>query len=391
MANKDENRVLREYGNRKKRYKRRRNIIILTLLLLLVVVGGAYLLNLYNRSYKNYKVMKSTEIKGENAVGYLSYGSSIVKYGKDGVQSYDKDGRCLWNSAYEMSDPIADSCGKYIVIADKGSKSIHIYDGKTEVGSFSTDYEIEKVEIASQGVVAVLMTEGDTSHIVMYDKEGNIKAEKVKTLSETGLPLDIALSEDGTKLAVNCMVISKGEAASEIGFYNFGEVGKNAVNNFTGGFRSDTGILAPRVEFLNNDTACVYKDNGFAIFSVKEWPTDEHEESLKGKVQSIFYNKNYTGLILQSEDGLTKHLLLYDLKGKKVLDKILDFEYKKIYMADDEIILYNDLTCIVMKPDGKIKFKGTFDSNIMAFYPINHLDRYFLASEKKLMDIQLSD
>ncbi len=391
MPNNDENRVLREYGKRKKRYKRRRNIIILTFLLLLVVVGGVYLFNLYNRNYKNFKVIKSTEMKGQNAVGYLSYGSTIIKYGKDGVQGYDKDGNCLWNSAYEMTDPVIDICGKYIVIADKGNKAIHIYDGKTEVGNFSTDYEIERVEVASQGVVAALMTQGDTSHIILYDKEGNIIAEKTKTLSETGLPLDIALSEDGTKLAVNCMVISKGELVSEIGFYNFGEVGKNYVNNFVGGFSFKPGILTPKVEFLNNDTACVFKDNGFVIYSVKELPKDVHEENLKGKIQSVFCNKNYTGMVLQSEDGLKKHLLLYDLEGKKVLDKIPDFEYKKIYMTEDEIILYSDTTCMVMKPDGKVKFKGTFDSNILAFYPINKFDRYFLANEAKLLDIQLSE
>jgi hypothetical protein len=118
-------------------------------------------------------------------------------------------------------------------------------------------------------------------------------------------------------------------------------------------------------------------------------PKEIHKETLKGRIQSILHNNKNVGVVLEEEDGSAKHLLLYNLKGKKVLDKKLDLSYKNIAMTDEEIIMYDDLSCIVMKLNGKIKFKHTFDSNISGVYPINNLDRYFLANEAKLSVIQL--
>ncbi|MDD3173859.1 MAG: DUF5711 family protein [Herbinix sp.] len=391
MAKENENQVYKEYSNRRKRYKRRRNIMIISLLLLLAVVGVAYLINLYNRSYHDYKVMKTTEIKGENAVGYLSYGSSVIKYGKDGAVAYDKDANPLWNGSYEMSDPIADTCGKYVVIADKGNNSVHIYNEKGEVGSFATLYDIVKVEVAYQGVVAALMEEGDTNYIILYDSDGTKLDEAKNTVNNAGFPMDISLSDDGKKLVAIYLSVSEGDIVSNVVFYNFGDVGDNYTNQIVGGYIFDKGIVSPRAAFLNNDTVCVYKNNGFVIYSMKEKSKDVHEENLKGKIQSILYNKNYTGVVLESEDGTAKRLMLYNLTGKKVLDKTLDFDYKRIFMTDEEIIMYDDASCIIMKVNGKVKFKYTFEGNISDFYPINNLDRYYLINETKLSEIQISE
>lgn len=391
MAKENERQTLREYGNRKKRYKRIRRIIILILLLIMAVIGVLYVVNLYNKSYQNYKVIKTIDIKGETEVGFLSYGSSVIKYGKDGAQAYDKDGNQLWNGSYEMLDPIADTSDKFAVFADKGGKSVHIFNDKGEVGSYSTMYDITKIEVASQGVVAALMEEGDTNHIVLYNLDGSVLWDFAKSVKKIGYPLDISLSSDGKKLVLNCLTITEGKLACQVGFYNFGEVGQNHPDEFVGGWSSNNGILTPKSAFLNNDTICVYNDAGFVLYSMKEIPKVIKEVKLEGKIQSVLYTNKYTGVVLETEDASYGRLLIYNLKGKKILDKTLDFEYKNIYFANEEIIMYDDLNCIVMKVNGKIKFKGTFDGNISGFYPINNFDRYFLAGTTKLSDIQLTE
>jgi hypothetical protein len=67
----------------------------------------------------------------------------------------------------------------------------------------------------------------------------------------------------------------------------------------------------------------------------------------------------------------------------------LDFEYENIYISKDEIIMYNDFTCLIYKVSGQEKFRYTFTTNISALYPINHLDRYFMVNPEEVLEIQL--
>ncbi len=389
MAKENDGESLRDYGNRKKRVKRRRNFIISTLLLIVVVVGLVYLYRLYNRDYESYEVLKTIENTGENASGYLSYGSAVIKYSKDGAQAIDKAGSLLWNGSYEMKDPIADTCGKYAVIADKGGKAIHIFNQKGEIGSITTMYDIIQVEIASsQGVVAALMEEGESNYITLFDVDGTVLGDKVTNINNAGYPIDMGLSNDGEKLVISYLSVTKGKIISTVAFFNFGEVGQNYIDRFVGGYEFED-IIVPRVIFIDNNTACVFKDNGFLIYSMSEISKLIHEENLEGKIQSIMYNDKYIGVVLEASEASPKQLILYDLTGKRVLDRKLEFDYEEIVLTEDEIIMHDNLSCIIMRLNGNVKFKYTFDGNIAALYPVNNMDRYFLVNDTKISEILL--
>ncbi|MGB4660387.1 MAG: DUF5711 family protein [Mobilitalea sp.] len=397
MAKQSEEQSLREYGNRKKRYKKRKKIIIWTLLLVLIAAGIVYLWTLYNKDYTSYDTIKTVENASENALGYFRYEDSIVSYSKDGAVAVDKDGGLLWNGSYEMMDPIADTCGDYVVVADRGSKLIKTYDKTGEVGSIDTLYDIIKVEIAAQGVVVALMEDGETNYIKLYYPEGtmpsdseeeDVLAEKETNVNKEGYPVDISISDDGEKLVVSYLSVTKGEVISEVSFYNFGEVGQNLTDRFAGGYEFKD-MVVPRVAFLDNNTACAFKDDGIVIFSMSEIPNVIHEETYESKIKSILYSGKYTGVVLDKDGATEKQLLLYDLSGNMVLDCKLNFEYSSILLTEKEIIMYDNLSCVVMKLNGTEKFRYTFDANIDAFYPINELDRYFLVSDKKISEIML--
>ncbi|HKL98761.1 MAG TPA: DUF5711 family protein [Mobilitalea sp.] len=380
---------LRDYGNRKKRSRRRKVFIFTLLLFVLVIVGVIYLVKLFNRTYHNYEVASSEPNTEENIVGYLEYNSSMVRYSKDGAVAYDKKGSLLWNGAYEMQDPIADTCGKYVVVADRGSKAVFIYNSKGEAGRFNTEFDIMNVEVASKGVVAVQMLEGDMSYVWLYYLDGSVVAENGYHINNDGYVMDSALSEDGKKLAVVLMSVNRGKLISQIGFYNYGEVGQNIKNRYAGGFALDQEeVVVPEIVFLDNDTVCAYKDNGFILFSMPELPTVILDKTVDNVIKSVLHNSKYTGLVLEGANE-SKQLLLYDLKGNNVLDQQLDLDYKEIYISGDEIILYDNLTCQILKASGKEKFRYTFTTNISAMFPINHLDRYILVSAEEIAEIKL--
>lgn len=388
MAKENEGQSIRDYGNRKKRIKRRRNIIIVVSILILAVVGAIYLYSLYNKNYKSFEVLSSVDNTVENGEQYLSYGSSVVKYSKDGATAINKDGELLWNGSYEMNNPIADTCGKFVVIADKGGNSIQIFDDKGAAGSITTLNDIVKVEIASQGVVVALMEAEESNYATLYDVDGTVLVEMATNVIDDGYPVDISLSEDGKKLITNYLSITGGELTGIATFYNFGEVGQNWTEGIVGALKFE-GIVVPRTVFNNNSSACIFKENGFMILAYSELPKLVKEETFENKIDSILHNDKYIGVVLEGGEATYRQLLLYDLEGNKVLDKKIDFDYSDIYLTGEEIIMHDNSSCIVMKLNGKVKFSFTFDSNIDAFYPINDLDRYLLVDDNKISEIAL--
>lgn len=379
---------MRDYEGRKKRYRRNRVIIFSSLLLLIVIIGAIYVIRLFNRDYQEYEVMNSVDNTEENLGGYLEYKGAVVRFSKDGAVAVDNKGNLLWNGSYEMIDPVGDTCGEYVVIADRGNKQVQIFNKKGLAGSLTMNYPIVKAEIARQGVVAVLMIEGETSYIELYSKEGDLLGEKVTNITADGYPMDISLSDNGEKVAATYLSINKGEIINNILFLNYGEVGKNFTDRLAGALIYPSQIV-PKIAFLDNDTVCAFAENGLLLFTFEEIAEPAKEETIEGKIKSVLHNERYAGVVLQEDADKESKLILYDLKGNKVLDKELDFDYESIYLSGDEIILYNNLSCVIYKADGKEKFRYTFLTNISALYPINQLDRYIMVNPTEILEIQL--
>lgn len=379
---------MRDFQGRSKRYRRNRTIIFITLLFIIVIIVAVYLYRLFNRNYQGYEVMDRVKNTEENLGGYLEYGSAVVRYSKDGAVAVDSKGNLLWNGSYEMVDPIADICEDYVVIADRGGKKLYIFNRDGLAGSFPTNHPIVKVEVARQGVVAVLMIEDDISYIELYNKEGKLLGEKITNLVEDGYPMDITLSDDGKKVAGTYLCISKGEIINNILFLNYGEVGKNFTDRTAGAHIHELGIV-PRITFLDNDTISAFKEDGFMLFSMEEKAEITKEITVQGKIVSVLHNEKYVGMVTKEEGSKEPKLLLYDIKGNQILDFELDFKYESIYLSGDELILLHSNSAVIYKINGKEKFRYTFTSNVSALYPINHFDRYFLVNPEEFMEIQL--
>ncbi len=380
---------IRDYRSRKKRSRRIRIYAFAALLLIFLTAGAIYLFRLSQRSYSSYEVSGSIPNTEENLSGYLPYNGSAVRYGLDGAVAFDEKGKLLWNGSYEMQDPIADVCEKYVVIADRGNKEVRVYNENGEAASFRMEHAIIKASVAQQGVTAILMGDKNNHYIKLLDLKGEELVDQGYPISKYGYPMDIDLSNDGKKLAMILMKVNQGKIVNEVGFWNFGEVGKNLKDRFAGGFsyEEDQNIM-PSVTFLDNNTACAFKDNGFILYSVPEYPEAVMEEKVEGYIRSVLHSSKYVGLVVEGENG-SSQLLLYDHKGKKLLDKKLELKYNNIFLSGDEIILYDHVSCQILKTDGKEKFHYTFPTNISAFYPLNHLDRYLFISADEVSEIRL--
>ena len=85
-------------------------------------------------------------------------------------------------------------------------------NGSGTQGKFKVTMPVMKIDVSSTGNVAVLMEEDGTSYLSLYSKSGEQLAEGAVHVEKGGTPMDIALSDDGEKMAVSSLDIHDGSA-----------------------------------------------------------------------------------------------------------------------------------------------------------------------------------
>lgn len=389
MAIEIEKRELRSYELRKRKHKNVVTIVTIIIIIVVMCLGLFVVSGIINKKYTNYQVIHTKERSDSSSASYQSYGKNILRYSRDGAMAMDGAGNMLWNGTYEFHEPLIDISNNYVAISDRGNKDVMIFDGKGGTSTVSVLHPIIKTEIANQGVIAVLMEGNDVNYIELYSEEGEFLVEVRTTVQKDGCPIDISLSSDGTKLVTSYVTINNGTVQNKVTFYNFGGVGQNYVSRVVGGFDYEQTII-PKVEFLDNNTVCVFGDDKFSIYSMTKIPELVYQDTFTSEIKSIFHSDTYVGFVLKNIEGEDKYQVkLYDLKGKLILDKMTNYEYDNIVVSGDEVILYSDQEWIIWRINGKEKFHYNFDSNISYILPMNNLDKYIIIDNLNVEEVKL--
>lgn len=383
------------YSGQKKRMKNgtneKKNMIpfIVLAIVLIVFITSIYYRTNYG-TYLEYEVVSSVEKSQESSSTYVSYNSQLLKYSRDGATTLNEKLDYIWNGSYEMKDPIVHTCNDYVVIGDRGSRLVQIFNESGVVNSFVVDHPILGVQIASQGVVSVMMEEDNTVYVVLYKSNGSLIATIQKQISESGFPLSMALSKNGTKIVLSFLDVLSGTLKTNVACYNFDEVGRNENNNFVGGNIYE-GELISKVEFVTNDVVCFYKESGFVLYPMvrKLGASPIVEIHFDTPIRSIFSSSSYVGFVVDSKtDDYKYEIIVYNLKGDKVLDQGIDFEYSNITIVDSDIVLYNYSECYVLNVSGSVRFQYQFPKGIHGIFPLSK-NKFYLVQGDSIEVIQL--
>ena len=247
--------------------KHRRRVLLRGAGIVAAVIMWVILLELWTalRNFTSFEIRNTVEKENSGALQFKDFGSNIVQFSNDGAVCLSGTGELIWNQSYEMSSPKVDICDTYLAIYDQGGTEFYIIEEGGNKKKIETAMPIKTACIASQGTVGVLMKEGKNSYIKLYDKKGKELASGEFYGEQESFPIDIALSTDAQKLAVDMIDISGGKVDTTISFYNFGTVGQNEIDNNVGSFTYEN-ILIPDVEFVSSKTMLAIGDNKIMIF-----------------------------------------------------------------------------------------------------------------------------
>ena len=343
-----------------------------------------------NKKFNSFEIVQTTELSNAAKATYLSYKSGVLKLTRDGAEAISSDGKTLWNVSYNMKEPIGAVCQSYAAIADRGGTSLYIIDGSGNANHLTMLSNIEQVEVAAQGVTAVLTSDGEYDYINIYTMDSQESLIDIETnINKDGFPIEIALSEDGKKLVTSYMAVADDMVKSWLTFYNFGDIGKNMVNNIAGSISFDKTII-PEIKFLTNDLVCVYTDSAFYLYEMKETPSVQTIEEIPGEIKSVLSNNSMLGFIVNSASGDgTKELITYNYSGKKLVQKSLQVNYEKAKMTENCIIFYSPLSYEFYDLEGNFLFSGEFTKNINYIFMTNQLEYLLCVGDTGMDRIKL--
>lgn len=383
----------KRYEKAKKVQKQRRIGLAIVGIVLLVTVVVFLIDSQINKHYTDYTKLVSSKRVDSNTVKYTNYGNEMLKYSRDGASIINAKGEIFWNGSYDMKNPKAVVCGQYVAIGDIGGKQVCTYDGNGKSAKIEVVLPIIQVEVAAQGVVAIVLEDSTSNIIQLYAIEGTsgtLKVEIPTNVKTDGVPMDVSISEDGQKLVTTFVKLTEGKVESSVNFYNFGKIGQNSLDRIVGS-RPFLEKLMGEVRFINNETVCVYGEREFSIYSMKQTPDDVCNKTFKKDIKNIFYNSSYVGVVLENGSGKEERyqVCVYNLKGKKILDKNVNYQYRTVELSEKEIIFFSETQCHILQLNGNEKFSREFDESIVYFYPIKGNEKYNLVDSENVCQVKL--
>lgn len=374
---------------RRHRLKILKTALMIAGVILLIAAGIFLFLRL--RTYNSYSVSKSVAREDSASTKFLTYGAGFIRYSNDGAMYTDAMGEMYWTQTYEMKSPVVEQNGEYVAFADQGGTAVYILNEVGLQGVVETPMAVEKVSVAGQGTIAVLMEQDGANHIRLYDKNGKNLASGALHVENSGYPLDIALCEDGRKLAVSMLDVTGGQISTTIYFYNFGSVGQNEIDNLVGTYTYDD-MIVPQIEFVTNDRLVAFGDTKTLFFEGSQKPEPEKEIELTGQVRSVFFNDSYVGLVTNNDEKAeqTRHMEIYDTKGKHILSKDFSMDYENVeFLENDEICIRNGTEVLLYNTYGVKKFTYTFDTALYGILSGNGQTEYIFILEGRTEKVRL--
>ena len=350
----------------KKLRAHRRKVAALVIFVLLLLAIAAIVTYIYyeNKIYSSYDVISSTTRSDTSASDFTEFQGKLLKCTNDGAVYTDLAGNLIWNQTYEMDRPLVETCGNYVAIYEVNGTQVYILDTVNLQGSIHTTMPIQKISIAAQGTVAILMENEGTSYLQLYDKTGAQLASGELHVQNSGYPLNLALSENGEKLAVSMLDINDGSVKTVIAFYNFGTVGQNSIDKIVSSY-TYADMVIPQIRYLAEDTMVAFGNDRVILFTGAQKPTEETSIELKEEVKSIFYDEAHFGLIYDAVDGKNHRLEYYDISGKQIMDINFDTDYTKVeILANGELCILGENSCEIFNTRGIRKFQYDFQEHL---------------------------
>lgn len=356
---------------------------------LVIAVFAVIRIQIENKVYTDYEIIRSSESIGASDGVAESYNGNVLCYSRDGISAYDGNGGQLWNQTYEMQSPIIDTAGEYVVAGDYKGNTIYVMDAAGPCATIETNMVIMDLSVSEKGIVLATLDDDTITWLNIYSATGESIVSVKTSMDQTGFPLKASMSSDNQKMAVSYLKAEGNGICTSIAFYNFGDVGQNVTDKIVSGFDYDN-MVVPFLHYINDTDTVAVGENKLMIFSGKQIPKLRAETKIKEDAESVFRGASYIAMVYRNDDGKDKYRLdVYDMSAKKVLSKTFDMEYDNVVISDGNIIIYNEANVVIWNKKGLEKYNGDLGGGIKALIPTKSKTKFIVVRNEGLEVVKL--
>lgn len=393
-GNEEQPRPVKRKGKRRHRRRLLRRLKNARLLLVVLIIVAALLLVktvLDMRTSSSYSVLSLSEREASTQTTYLSFAGAVLHYSSDGAVLASADGTQIWNETYVMKTPVASANDDAVVIYDQEGTTMCVFNGKGLMGTVTTELPILKARVSSQGMVAAILEDKETTWINFYSPEGETIATGKTRIDSPGYPVDLDVSDNGELLVVSYVYVDGNTPTSYVAFYNFGTTGQNQMDNMVSGY-TYADVLVPQVRFLADDTAAAIRDNGVTLYKGAQIPAESFTTDEETEIVSCFVSESSVGLVTANREENSDdpyRLKLYNFSGKLIADKGFQAEYTTIRADGERILLYNDKQLSIFDLSGHEKFHGVIEEGAIQDVCTISKDRFLVVMNESIATIKI--
>lgn len=382
----------KEQDSMKKQLQRHRMLIFYRIVIILSIIVAAAVISYVkwkNKIYSDYEVIYSVPWTRTENMTSIQLDNTLFSYTKDGMSCTDSKGNVLWNVTYEMQNPIVRTCKDVVAVGDYNGRKIYLCNTTKSLGQIDTTIPIRDFCVSKDGVVAAVLDDSTVTAIYLYDMNGKQLAYFKTTMSKSGYPLAVDISDNSEMVALSYLQASGGTVSSNVAFYNFSSVGQNYTDNLVGGYGYADAIV-PYVAFMNDETVFAVADNRLMLYEGNQTPVNIADVLIPEEIQAIYYNDSYIGLVFfNTQEDSQYRLELYDTKGRKVHTIEYDMDYTNIQLEKECIIISNDISCEIYNWSGNRKFQGDFKERVYAIIPTTTSTKFTVVTENAIQTVEL--
>lgn len=370
--------------------KSRRNRVLFAVIAAAAAAAAILLAGLYGKyhTWTTYSVRWETAMNNTSAADFAVLGSSILKAGRDGVQCISQqDGEISWMSSYSMDEPQLRVSGDYALVYDADGQDAVIFDEEGAVGSFTTPSAISMADLSERGVAVVILEGPDSSTVSYYSKEGRQLDISVNlTSSSSGYPIAMAVSPDGTKLAISSYVISGASGSCSLTVYSFDSTSEAADHVIGTLDFSETDSFVPLLFFTANDSLVTAADNRLDLIAVKD-QLEDTTVSITGGVLRAFHSGDRIGLLIRGDSGI--RIEIYNDQGESRGTLGEEDLFDSYAFAGDDILMVSEDRIRIRSVDGKVRYDQDFLNTIYSVVSAGKSGRLYVAGKDSLQCISL--
>lgn len=318
------------------------SMIIIILIIILVVISAIYITNSNFRNLMDQYVFRKSvtennleciDINSESNTHIYAYDKYIVTLEKNILTHYSSSGKKESELKLEISEPIFDSDGKYIMIAEKNKQKIYLVNNNNIVWQKDIEGTISKISVNKNGYTSVIIS-GTTykSVIAVFDKDGK---ELFKTYLSSTIAMDSSISEDNKYLSFAEINTSGTLIQSTVKTISMDKAKETPSDSIIYTYDADQNELIVNMKYQDkNRLVCIY-NNGVHVINNNK---DELLMSLNEKDKKIAFSdielNNCAYRIMEKSTGLFKAnstIELYNTATKKQNVYTFDGVAKRIY------------------------------------------------------------